>query len=201
MDERVDGCCPARPVAAPAESRPARSCPRCGAPGQPVKNVTVRSMVRGRVGKVEDRDYYLCPTPTCEVVYFAPATGQVFAKGDLRVRVWFQGDRRAAPHLLLLQPDQTADRASRPDGAQDHRRRAPGHRGAHHRPMLDGKPDGPLLPQGLPADHRRNGGRPGSLQGSIEASYCQSSRGRIFPTKRELGLSVAADSRGNGESL
>lgn len=54
-------------------------------------------MVRGRVGKVEDRDYYLCPTPTCEVVYFAPATGQVFAKGDLRVRVWFKETEEPLP--------------------------------------------------------------------------------------------------------
>ena len=54
-------------------------------------------MVRGRAEEVGDQDHYLCPTPACEVVYFSPATGQVFAKGDLRVRVWFKETEEPLP--------------------------------------------------------------------------------------------------------
>ena len=67
---------------------PDRRCPVCGGKSQKVKNITVISLIKDELqDKAGDRDYYLCLSRDCGVVYFGP---DIFHKGDLKVRVWFK---------------------------------------------------------------------------------------------------------------
>ncbi len=62
-------------------------CPVAGKPGRRVPSLTVRSLIREeRLREVNEREWYFCDLPECEVVYFA-ADGLTFLKDDLRVRV------------------------------------------------------------------------------------------------------------------
>lgn len=66
-------------------------CPRCGQEGQKVENVTVKSLVVDHLAdQVGEEDYFLCTTPTCEMVYYNNETGKTFLKENIKVRVWFK---------------------------------------------------------------------------------------------------------------
>ena len=63
-------------------------CPHCGAPGKPVKPVTLESLLKpDALARAGSANYRFCPGERCEVVYFAERNGQVFAKSDLKIRV------------------------------------------------------------------------------------------------------------------
>lgn len=75
-------CCAPSPT---AEGR--LSCPRCGAPGKPVGEVTLRSILRPEaLEALGFTGCYFCRTPTCSALYFAE-DGRVADKADARVRV------------------------------------------------------------------------------------------------------------------
>lgn len=62
-------------------------CPTAGRPGKPVRPVTLRSLVRDEcAGEIEDRAWFFCDLPDCDVVYFS-ADGKVFHKKSMKVRV------------------------------------------------------------------------------------------------------------------
>ncbi|WP_319508691.1 (2Fe-2S)-binding protein [uncultured Methanolobus sp.] len=67
-------------------------CPVCKKAGMPVKNVTVRHIVKKeqmeRVGK---GDYHLCMDPECDVAYY-DENGTIFDKDNIRVPLWFKKD-------------------------------------------------------------------------------------------------------------
>lgn len=68
------------------------ACPTCKEIGIPVKNVTVRHIVKKeqmeRVGK---GDYHLCMDPECDVAYY-DEKGTLFDKRDIKVPLWFKKD-------------------------------------------------------------------------------------------------------------
>lgn len=74
------------------------TCPRTHARGQPVKSVTVSSLVRPeRASTVAHHQWSYCADPECDVVYFAD-DGTTLLKSDLTVRV---GDKEAeSPRLV-----------------------------------------------------------------------------------------------------
>lgn len=66
-------------------------CPECGAAGIQVKSVTVKNMVLpSKVSWVTEETYFLCPSPTCKVVYFSLTSQFYFGKEDIRVAVWLK---------------------------------------------------------------------------------------------------------------
>ncbi len=80
---------------------PAPACPACGRRGQGVPAETVRNLVRAEAWDRLPRgeapsEWWLCPSPSCAVVYFRRANGSggeaesVFSRSDVRVPVWFK---------------------------------------------------------------------------------------------------------------
>lgn len=62
-------------------------CPITRTPGKRVTPVTLRSLVReNRLPDTEGREWFYCPEPDCDVVYFAP-DGATLARTALKVRV------------------------------------------------------------------------------------------------------------------
>lgn len=79
----VHACC--SPTAKP---KTAASCPACGAVGEPVKPVTLRSLLQPHLlQQVRDEVYHFCASPECQLVYYSTDGVQTFARGDLTVRV------------------------------------------------------------------------------------------------------------------
>lgn len=71
------------------------NCPACGEKGKAVWHVTLESLLTPEcLARLGPEEHLCCPSPTCEVVYFAPATGRVFERKDLLVRV---GTKEAEP--------------------------------------------------------------------------------------------------------
>ncbi|MCH7557795.1 MAG: cation transporter [Planctomycetes bacterium] len=64
-------------------------CPSCGNKGKAVKRITIESLLTDEAkALVSSRDgFRFCPTPTCEVSYFHPQTGERFLCRDVRVRI------------------------------------------------------------------------------------------------------------------
>lgn len=63
-------------------------CPSCGQKGRPVKTVTLRSLVRAEIQvRITDGKYRYCPSPQCDVVYYAEDGSNRFEKSELSVRV------------------------------------------------------------------------------------------------------------------
>lgn len=53
--------------------------------------MTVTSLlVENLRDQVGPKQYWLCASPSCEVVYYQPATGQVFDQASVRVKVWLK---------------------------------------------------------------------------------------------------------------
>jgi len=88
----VDGCgCCSKEITS-------KNCPICDTPGLKVKYVTVKSLVvEEKASCVKEVDYFLCPNPKCEIVYFSPDDKTYFLKADLKVRVWLKDDGLDVP--------------------------------------------------------------------------------------------------------
>ena len=91
-----------------SESRANGLCPRCGAPGKPVKPVTLESLLKpDALARAGSGNYRFCPGQRCEVVYFAERNGQVFAKPDLKIRVGIK--ESVAPRQVCYCFDHTVE--------------------------------------------------------------------------------------------
>ena len=67
------------------------TCARCGQPGRRIERITLKALLRpDALARLLPCPYCFCPTPTCEVVYFA--RDSVFIGEDVRVPV-FQKER------------------------------------------------------------------------------------------------------------
>lgn len=66
------------------------ACPACGTRGKPVPLVTLKSLLKPRALALLDaeRQYLFCPSPDCDVVYFADAPELLYAVTDLKVPVF-----------------------------------------------------------------------------------------------------------------
>ena len=63
-------------------------CPRCGVAGTKVRRITPKALVTAAALRRLDRgDYFFCPAPDCDAVYFVSDGRPVFTKHDLTVRV------------------------------------------------------------------------------------------------------------------
>ncbi|MCA9250274.1 MAG: cation transporter [Phycisphaerales bacterium] len=64
-----------------------KACPDCRENGQPVKRITLESVLRPeRLSDIGAHSYNVCTTPHCNTVYFGPTPGRVFCKSDLTIR-------------------------------------------------------------------------------------------------------------------
>lgn len=82
-------------------------CPITGKRGKRVSLITVQSLVRpDYVTRIEDREWYFCDLPDCDVVYFAE-NGQTLRKDALKVRVGLK--ERQAPRLVCYCFDHTVE--------------------------------------------------------------------------------------------
>lgn len=71
-----------------AKSKAGDSCPACGTVGEPVKPVTLRSLLQPHlINQVRDEVYHFCTNSECQVVYYSTDGAQTFSRGDLIVRV------------------------------------------------------------------------------------------------------------------
>ncbi|MFQ5495879.1 MAG: mercuric transporter MerT family protein, partial [Phycisphaerae bacterium] len=74
-------------------------CPACRQAGQPVKRVTLESLLRPEQReRIGDAPYFVCLTPACDGVYFGSGDATPFGKTDLRVRF---GLKETAPPRLV----------------------------------------------------------------------------------------------------
>ncbi len=79
----IHACC--SPMANPQKTA---SCPACGAVGEPVKSITLRSLLQPHLlQQVQDEGYRFCASPECQLVYFSTDGAQTFSRGDLTLRV------------------------------------------------------------------------------------------------------------------
>jgi len=66
-------------------------CPVCKKAGIPVKNTTVRHLVHNKLAdQVGNKDYYLCSSEACDIVYFQPESDVRFLQYQVKVPVWFK---------------------------------------------------------------------------------------------------------------
>jgi len=66
------------------------SCPSCGQEGQPVKRITVQSILKPEKHKhLEEGNFWVCKNPDCPVLYYS-SSGQTYLVKDARVRVGFK---------------------------------------------------------------------------------------------------------------
>ncbi len=83
------------------------SCPVSGNRGKAVPCVTLRSLVLpARLAAVEDREWFFCDRPECEVVYFS-GDGRTLDKEALSVRVGLK--EREAPRPVCYCFDHTVE--------------------------------------------------------------------------------------------
>ncbi|MBI5744020.1 MAG: VF530 family DNA-binding protein [Elusimicrobia bacterium] len=78
-----ENCC-----AKPAPAGDSIACPLCGKPGEVVRGVTVRKLLKPGLAAPADR-YLICRTPECDAVYFHPRGG-LFRRADVPVPVYFK---------------------------------------------------------------------------------------------------------------
>lgn len=63
-------------------------CPVCGAEGEGVKAITLRSLLRPeKQALIGDYRYFFCGSPGCQAVYFTKDGSRTFTTSDLTVRV------------------------------------------------------------------------------------------------------------------
>ncbi len=66
-------------------------CPICKNFGEQVKNITVQSLLKENFKTdIDDLDYYICLTPTCNVVYFNNENKNIFYEHQITVPVHFK---------------------------------------------------------------------------------------------------------------
>jgi len=84
MATNIEACCEFHPPIACGPTK----CPACGAPGRPVKRLTVGALLKpeARVRIPRQDEFCFCRTTTCEVVYFRPDE-VLFHTRDLSVLV------------------------------------------------------------------------------------------------------------------
>lgn len=70
-------------------------CPACGAKGQAVQVLTVKSLVREHNRVSPAASYMFCRTPDCDVVYFS--ADAIFRKPDVKVRVGLKENEDPMP--------------------------------------------------------------------------------------------------------
>jgi bacterioferritin-associated ferredoxin len=79
------GCCSNQ-----TERSQYKPCPSCGQKGQPVKKITVQSILKpGKCKQLEENDFWVCENPDCSVLYYS-SSGQTYLVEDARVRVGFK---------------------------------------------------------------------------------------------------------------
>lgn len=67
-------------------------CPVCKKAGIPVKNVTVRHIVKKEQMEIVGKgDYHLCMDPECDVAYYDEKS-TIFDKENIRMPLWFKKD-------------------------------------------------------------------------------------------------------------
>jgi hypothetical protein len=63
-------------------------CPLCGEKGKRVGRITPENLLcEEQAAKLIQADYYFCPTPSCDGVYFSQNGDQHFTKKDVKTRV------------------------------------------------------------------------------------------------------------------
>lgn len=73
-------------------------CPVCHEKGQKVKRITVENIIKEKYREsVTEESYYLCLSPSCEVVYFNQAGSIRFTKSQVKVPVWFKEKESPKP--------------------------------------------------------------------------------------------------------
>ena len=71
----------------PSGKNPELACPRCGEPGNPVPEVTLKALLRGPALERRKRsEHRFCSTANCPIVYFG--TNESFTGDDLNVPVF-----------------------------------------------------------------------------------------------------------------
>ncbi|MDA8235132.1 MAG: (2Fe-2S)-binding protein [Clostridia bacterium] len=66
------------------------TCPVCHEPGQKVKDVTLRSLLKeDKLNKLLKTDYFLCLSQECPTSYYTK-DGTHFTKEDLTVPIWYK---------------------------------------------------------------------------------------------------------------
>ncbi|AZR74506.1 (2Fe-2S)-binding protein [Anoxybacter fermentans] len=94
-------------------------CPVCGREGQIVKSITVKNLViEEEVKRVEERDYYICFNPECEVVYF-DNEGEIFNQQQIKVPIWYKkgADPKYICYCARVTEDEIIDAVT--NGAKD----------------------------------------------------------------------------------
>lgn len=82
----MSNCCSTTPNGACSVAQgKANVCPACGAKGQAVQVLTVKSLVREHARVSPTASYMFCRTPSCDVVYFSAEA--IFRKPEVKVRV------------------------------------------------------------------------------------------------------------------
>ena len=79
----MSSCC-----SIPSSDKTLAICAVCGQTGKAVQRITLEHLLlKNRASQLLNVDYFFCPTPTCDVVYFSNLSHQYFHKKDVRVRV------------------------------------------------------------------------------------------------------------------
>lgn len=67
-----------------------KGCPICKKQGQYVENNTVKNLVTSELlSGLKDTDFFICPNPKCDVVYFSNK-GDQYKQKDVKVPIWFK---------------------------------------------------------------------------------------------------------------
>lgn len=73
-----------------ATDDPAPACPVCHKAGQKVKQITVRSLLKGEnLSSLIDTDYFICLSGECPTSYYT-GVGTHFTKDDIIVPIWYK---------------------------------------------------------------------------------------------------------------
>lgn len=67
-----------------------RKCPECGRTGHEVEKITVANHVKETCWPLGDREFFICETPGCEVIYFSSDLSRIFRRSDVKTRVTFK---------------------------------------------------------------------------------------------------------------
>jgi len=106
--EQGQECAPHTCCSQTAKPTMAASCPACGAVGEPVKSVTLRSLLQPHLlQQVREEGYHFCASVACQIVYYSADTFQTFAREDLTVRVGVK--EVSAPRPLCYCFDHSAE--------------------------------------------------------------------------------------------
>lgn len=65
------------------------ACPVCNGIGQKVRKVTVEHQVKPGV-EVEEKQFFLCRTPNCEVAYYSEDGNKTILQDQLLNKIWFK---------------------------------------------------------------------------------------------------------------